>query len=81
MESDEYKKFIQTNLSGSAQPQANAVVLTSMPLVVPDRAISKRFDQITEPIIDEAELLSMKIQNLRRTRDLLLPQLLTNKQP
>ena len=77
MESDEYKKFIQTNLSGSAQPQANAVVLTSMPLVVPDRAISERFDQIIEPIIDEAELLSMKIQNLRCTRDLLLPQLLT----
>ena len=31
MESDDYKKYIQTNLSGSAQPQANAVVLTSMP--------------------------------------------------
>lgn len=76
MESDEYKKFIQTNLSGSAQPQANAVVLTSMPLVVPGRAISEQFDQFVEPMIDEAELLSIKIQNLRRTRDLLLPKLL-----
>jgi type I restriction enzyme S subunit len=77
MESDEYKKFIQTNLSGSAQPQANAVVLTSMPLVVPDRAISERFDQFVEPMIDQAELLSVKNQNLRRTRDLLLPKLLS----
>lgn len=77
MESDEYKKFIQTNLSGSAQPQANAVVLTSMSLVVPDRAISKRFDKLVEPIIDQAELLSFKNQNLRSTRDLLLPKLLT----
>ena len=76
MESDEYKKFIQTNLSGSAQPQANAVVLTSMPLVVPNRAISERFDQFVEPMIDQAELLSVKNQNLRRTRDLLLPKLL-----
>jgi type I restriction enzyme S subunit len=81
MESDEYKKFIQTNLSGSAQPQANAVVLTSMPLVVPDRAISERFDQFVEPMIDQAELLSVKNQNLRRTRDLLLPKLLTNNHP
>jgi type I restriction enzyme S subunit len=35
MESDEYKQYIQTNIGGAAQPQANAVVLTSMRLAVP----------------------------------------------
>ena len=77
MESDDYKKFIQTNLSGSAQPQANAVVLTSMPLVVPDGVTLEGFDRFVEPMIDEAELLTVKIQTLRRTRDLLLPKLLS----
>jgi hypothetical protein len=32
-------------------------------------------------MIDQAELLSVKNQNLRRTRDLLLPKLLTNNHP
>jgi type I restriction enzyme S subunit len=79
MESDNYKQFIKTNIGGAAQPQANAVVLTSMRVATPSIPIAERFDQMVEPIIDEAELLAIKIQNLRRTRDLLLPRLLTGQ--
>jgi type I restriction enzyme S subunit len=79
MESDEYKQFIKTNLGGSAQPQANAVVLTSMNLPMPPPFIGDKFDRLVEPMIDEAELLAVKIQNLRRTRDLLLPRLLSGQ--
>ena len=35
VESDEYKQFIQLNLGGTAQPQANAQVLTSFPILLP----------------------------------------------
>ena len=35
VESDEYKRFIQLNLGGAAQPQANAQVLTSFPIPLP----------------------------------------------
>ena len=35
VESDEYRQFIQLNLSGTAQPQANAQVLTSFPIPLP----------------------------------------------
>jgi type I restriction enzyme S subunit len=77
MESDEYKQFIKTNIGGAAQPQANAVVLSSMRLAVPPPVVGEKFDRLIEPIIDEAELLGVKIRNLRRTRDLLLPRLLT----
>jgi len=77
MESADYKQFITTNLGGAAQPQANAVVLTSMRLVAPPASLAEKFDRLTEPILDEAELLAVKIQNLRRTRDLLLPRLLS----
>lgn len=79
MESDEYKQFIKTNIGGAAQPQANAVVLSSMRLAVPPPIIGEKFDRLIEPMMDEAELLALKIQNLRRTRDLLLPRLLSGQ--
>jgi type I restriction enzyme, S subunit len=79
MESDEYKKFVKTNIGGAAQPQANAVVLSSMRFALPPQSIADRFDKLVEPIIDEAELLAAKIQNLRRTRDMLLPRLLSGQ--
>ena len=77
MESHEYKRFIKTNIGGAAQPQANAVVLTSMQLAAPPASIAKEFDRLVQPMMDEAELLAVKIQNLRRTGDLLLPRLLS----
>ena len=79
MESDEYKQYIQTNIGGAAQPQANAVVLTSMRLALPPSSVGEKFDRLVAPMIDEAELLAVKIQNLRRTRDLLLPRLLSGQ--
>jgi len=79
MESDEYKQFIKTNIGGAAQPQANAIVLTSMRLAVPPATIGEQFDRLVAPMIDETELLAVKIQNLRRTRDLLLPRLLSGQ--
>ena len=79
MESDVYKRFIEMNLGGAAQPQANAVVLTSMRLAIPPAPLADEFDRLVEPIFDEAELLSVNIQNLRRTRDLLLPRLLSGQ--
>jgi type I restriction enzyme, S subunit len=79
MESDNYKQFIKTNIGGAAQPQANAGVLTSIRVATPSIPIAERFDKMVEPIIDEAELLAIKIQNLRRTRDLLLPRLLSGQ--
>ncbi len=79
MESADYKQFITTNLGGAAQPQANAVVLTSMRLAAPPAALAEKFDRLAEPILDEAELLAVKIQNLRQTRDLLLPRLLSGQ--
>lgn len=81
VESADYKQFIKTNIGGAAQPQANAVVLTSMRLAAPPSPLCKKFDHLVEPLFDEAELLAIKVQNLRRTRDLLLPRLLSGQVP
>jgi type I restriction enzyme S subunit len=77
VESDHYKQFIKTNLSGSAQPQANAQVLTSLPIVRPPESLQTVFTEIVEPMLDQKEVLELKNANLRRTRDLLLPRLIS----
>src|SRR4029077_15539317 len=43
VESDEYKRFIKANWSGAAQPQANAQVLTSIPIVIAPEPLQARF--------------------------------------
>ena len=77
MESDEYKQFIQMNFSYSARPQANGIVLNSMRLSKPPASIGEKFDRLVEPTLDEAALLPVKFQKLRRTSDLLMPRLLS----
>ena len=79
VESDEYKKFIQANLGGAAQPMANAQVLTSFPLVIPPKELQKKFDFQVQPLFEEKEILQMKNANLRQTRDLLLPRLVSGE--
>jgi type I restriction enzyme S subunit len=79
IESDDYKQFIKTNLSGSAQPQANAQVLTSLPIVLPPQPLQAAFTEIVEPMLDQKEILEVKNANLRRTRDLLLPKLISGE--
>jgi len=77
MESVDYKQFIKANIGGAAQPQANAVVLSSMPLIKPPVTVAQKFDEAVEPLLDEIEVLADKCRILRRTRDLLLPRLIS----
>lgn len=79
VESDDYKRFITANIGGAAQPQANAQVLTSIPVVIPPQKIQSDFSSIVEPLLDEKEILQLKNLNLRRTRDLLLPKLISGE--
>lgn len=79
VESNEYKMFIKRNLGGAAQPQANAQVLTSLDVLVPQTKVIKSFDMLLEPLVDQKEILQVKNRNLRKTRDLLLPKLISGQ--
>jgi type I restriction enzyme S subunit len=46
-------------------------------LILPDEKTAAHFDQLVDPLLAEVISLAKKIQNLRRTRDLLLPRLLS----
>ncbi|MBG0810808.1 restriction endonuclease subunit S [Methylosinus sp. H3A] len=79
IESDKYKAFIARNVGGAAQPNANAQVLTSMPIILPPKRLLEQFDHIMEGFADLREILECANANLRAQRDLLLPKLIAGE--
>tara|TARA_R110001583_G_scaffold101415_1_gene247853 strand:+ start:4639 stop:5916 length:1278 start_codon:yes stop_codon:yes gene_type:complete len=79
MESENYKQFIHQHMSGAAQPNANAQVLTSMRAIVPTDELLEEFDKKIKPITDAKEVLQLKSANARSQRDLLLPKLISGE--
>lgn len=53
--------------------------LLAMPVVVPCPDVVSLFTRIAEPMLASSQKLRMQIQTLRRTRDLLLPRLLSGQ--
>jgi type I restriction enzyme S subunit len=53
--------------------------LLVMPSTVPDRKTIARFSKLVSPMLAVCQQLRSQIQNLRRTRDLLLPRLLSGQ--
>jgi len=51
----------------------------AMPSTVPERAIVEAFTELVAPLLSLSEQLRSKSQTLRRTRDLLLPRLLSGQ--
>jgi len=62
IESEEYKRFIKANIGGSAQPQANAQVLTSYPINFPPLSTQRKIASILSAYDDLIE------NNLRRIK-------------
>lgn len=55
VESDDYKRFIKTNLGGAAQPQANAQILGSYPLMLPPLDVQQKIAAILSAYEDLIE--------------------------
>ena len=53
--------------------------LLALPSTVPDRKTVERFTTLVSPMLATSQQLRAKNQNLRRTRDLLLPRLLSGQ--
>ncbi|MGB6016449.1 MAG: restriction endonuclease subunit S, partial [Nodosilinea sp.] len=79
VESDNFKHFISQFFTGSAQPQANAKVMTFYPLLYPGRDLIRRFSLLVEPTFDQKEALLMRNTILQQTRDRLLTRLISGK--
>ena len=64
VESDEYKRFIKANISGAAQPQANAQVLTSFPIPLPPLPTQRKIASILSAYDDLIENNTRRIKIL-----------------
>jgi len=72
-------KRIAAQASGTTRLRITRRQLAALDFVVPPMLVQKRFAEITEPQYSAIESLRRRIQNLRRTRDLLLPRLLSGQ--
>ena len=73
VQSDVYKRFIQTNWSGAAQPNANAQTLTSFEIHIPPLPIQRKiasilsaYDDLIENNLRRIKILEEMAQNLYR---------------
>ena len=70
---------IRSKNANAAQPGINQRTVGGLQLTLPDSQIAVQFDQLVDPLVAELINLAKKIRNLRRTRDLLLPRLLSGQ--
>lgn len=66
-------------ITGAAQPKITQENMNRIPFVVGPEGLHRRFDEFVKPAISQAQTIERQIQNLRRTRDLLLPRLLSGQ--
>jgi type I restriction enzyme, S subunit len=64
---------------GAAQQNISKEKVASAMAIVPRRHLILEFEAISEPVFEQIHQLQRRVQNLRRTRDLLLPRLLSGQ--
>jgi type I restriction enzyme S subunit len=78
--SDQRKQQLLIFAQGGATREAlTKDTVSNFEIVLPPRSLMKRYDKIARGIHMKREVLQRQIQNLRRTRDLLLPRLLSGQ--
>jgi type I restriction enzyme S subunit len=76
---DDFVAYLTNNATGAAYPAVTASTFEKADLLIPSAALLKKFGDVTILMAEEIHTLQRKIQNLRRTRDLLLPRLLSGQ--
>ena len=76
---DDVVGLIAGRAQGVTMPNLNTGVMSSVPVKLPPRKYQDDFARLTFPMAQSREALTAKIDNLRRTRNLLLPRLLSGQ--
>lgn len=77
--SDAFVAEASATANGAKMPRANWDVLEKFPVVIPKGKVAEKFSALFADTIAQQQALIFQIQNLRRTRDLLLPRLLSGQ--
>lgn len=76
---DDFVGYLTNNATGAAYPAVTAATFEKADLLIPPASLLEKFGDATIPITEQIDTLQRRIQNLRRTRDLLLPRLLSGQ--
>lgn len=77
--SDEFVAYLTNNATGAAYPAVTASTFEKAKVVVPAAELLQRFADVTVPMAEQAHCLRQQVFNLRKTRDLLIPRLLSGE--
>lgn len=77
--SDEFVDHATQTSQGTKMPRADWSVLVKYPVVVPPPVLLGLFNELVENIVSQIQNLAFRNRNLRRTRDLLLPKLISGR--
>ncbi|MBK8400683.1 MAG: hypothetical protein IPL29_06340 [Propionivibrio sp.] len=78
--SDEFRGVAIKSMSGaSGRQRVQEKCFDDFQIALPPKALLEKFSVIVAPSFRLIYLLHLQIQNLRRTRDLLLPRLLSGQ--
>jgi type I restriction enzyme S subunit len=76
---DEFVGYLTNHATGAAYPAVTAATFEDANVLIPSAPLLATFGEATIPMAEEIHTLQRQIQNLRRTRDLLLPRLLSGQ--
>jgi type I restriction enzyme S subunit len=76
---DDVQGIIRGRALGVTMPNLNTGVMASVPVKLPPRDLQEAFARLTFPMAEAREVLTAVIENLRRTRDLLLPKFVSGE--
>ena len=77
--SEHFIEYATMTSQGTKMPRADWKVLVKYPVIIPPDQISQRFSSFVRDIVNQIQSLIFRNRNLRQTRDLLLPKLISGE--
>ena len=77
--SEHFIEYATTTSQGTKMPRADWKVLVKYPVVIPPDHITQCFSSFVRDIVNKIQNLIFQNRNLRQTRDLLLPKLISDE--
>jgi len=78
---DDFVGYLTNHATGAAYPAVTAKTFGDAEILVPAQPLLDQFGGVTTPIAEQISVLQQQSHLLRRTRDLLLPRLLSGQVP
>ena len=77
--SEHFVEYATITSQGTKMPRADWKVLVKYPVIIPPDQITQRFSSCVRDVVDKIQNLIFQNRNLRQTRDLLLPKLISGE--